>query len=183
MLVALALIAVSAAAATMAPGDVAVDRAPKHCTAFSIDAAGRGHRFDVCRRQAMADLPRGPWSTLRAFADGGYLAASGTTLNVFDADDHLVRTLTPQIDGVKALAFDADAQSVWVATAHGVAKVSLPNGNLLLSVAGVGPRLEVYGEQRPASALAAVQDIPSLSTPFLVALAAALIAFAWSRLK
>ena len=160
-----------------------VDLAPDQCTVFYIDAAGTGRRFNVCTGQPLANLLSGPWNAVRAFGDGGYLAARGATLDLFDANDHLVRTLTPQIEAVNALAFDIDPRYVWVGTIGVLAKVELSNGSRVLYGASRPLTFAVNGEQRPASAAVAVQDIPTLSTPLLSLIAAALIALAWQRLR
>jgi len=160
-----------------------IDLAPDQCTVLYLDSAGNGRRFDVCTGQPLANLAPGPWSAVRAFADGGYVAARNATLNIFDASDHLLRTLTPQIDQVTALAFDVNPRYVWVGTIYGVAKVGLAAGDRPLFGGLATTALAVNGEQRPASALAAVQDIPALSPGLLFAVALGLIALAWLRLR
>ena len=159
-----------------------LDLGADQCTIFYTDGAQTGRRFDVCAQHALPDLAPGPWNAVRAMSDGGYIAGRNSTLSIFDAQNHLLRTFTPQIDSVSALAFDADPRFVWVGTTGTIAKIDLANG-ARVAFGGVGPLyLAVNGEQRPTAA-AFAPTIPALSPPLLLALALGLTVLAWQRLR
>lgn len=166
-----------------------LDLGADQCTIFYTDGAQNGRRFNACSVQALPDLAPGRWTAVRAMSDGGYIAARGSTLSVFDAQNHLLRAFTPQIDPVTALAFDADPQFVFAGTASTIAKIRLADGTPVSSggppvaFGGPGPLfLAVNGEQRPAAAPLAA-DIPTLSPSLLFALALGLILLALQRLR
>jgi len=159
-----------------------IDLAPDQCTVFYVRETSVG-RFNVCTGLPLADVPGGAWRGVRAFVDGGYVVVRDSTLSVYDAHDQPVRTMTSQFADPTSLSFDVDPHTVVVGTAHGVAKVSLASGNVITSIGGDIVAVAVAGEQRPASADVAVQDIPSLSPRLLFALALGLIALAWLRLR
>jgi hypothetical protein len=159
-----------------------LDLAGDQCTLLYTDGAQTGRRFDVCTQQALPDLAPGPWTAVRAMSDGGYIAGRDSTLSIFDAQNHLLRTFTPQIESVSALAFDIDPRFVWVGTIGTLAKIDLSDGGRV-AVGGVGPLyLAVNGEQRPAAA-AFAPTIPALSPLLLLAMALGLIILAWQRLR
>jgi hypothetical protein len=159
-----------------------LDLAGDQCTLLYTDDAQVGRRFDVCTQHALPDLAAGPWNAVRAMSDGGYIAGRDATLSIFDAQNHLLRTFTPQIESVSALAFDADPRFVWVGTTGTIAKIDLANG-ARVAVGGFGPLyLAVNGEQRPAAANFAA-TIPALSPPMLLAIALGLTVLAWQRLR
>jgi hypothetical protein len=158
------------------------DLGADQCTIVYTDGAQTGRRFDACGVQALPDLAPGPWTAVRAMSDGGYIAARQSTLSIFDAQNHLLRSYTPQIEAVTALAFDIDPQFVWAGTAFTLTKIRLADG-VRVSFGGVGPLyLAVNGEQRPAAAPLAA-DIPTLSPSLLFALALGLMVLAWQRLR
>jgi len=158
------------------------DLAPDQCTVFYIDGGTIGRRFNICTGQPLADLPSGPWNAVRALSDGGYIAGRAGALSIFDANDHLLRTLTPPIQTPWCMAFDSDSHYIWVGTVGGpIVKVQLENGSNALSGA-TAFWLAVNGEQRPATATLAA-DIPTLSPSPLFALALGLILLALQRLR
>ena len=157
------------------------DLASDQCTIVYTDNAQNGRRFDACTQTPLADLAPGPWDAVRAMGDGGYLAARQSTLSIFDAQNHLLRSLTLQIHPISAIAFDSDPAFVRVGTTFTLEKIRLSTGERVDATA-LGPLyLAVNGEQRPAAAAFAT-TVPSLSPPLLFGLAAALIALAWQRL-
>lgn len=159
-----------------------LDLAGDQCTLLYTDGAQHGRRFDVCTQQPLPDLAPGPWTAVRAMSDGGYLAGRDATLSIFDAQNHLLRTFTPQIESVTALAFDSNPRFLWAGTPGAVAKIDLATG-ARVAFGGIGPLyLAVNGEQRPAAA-AFASTIPALSPPLLLAMALGLIVLAWQRLR
>jgi hypothetical protein len=157
------------------------DLGADQCTLFYTDGAQTGRRFDVCTLQPLPDLAAGAWRAVRAMSDGGYIAADGSVLRIFNAQNQLLRTLSPQIDTTGPLVFDVDPNFVWVGGAIALVKVDLTNGT---KVTGGTPSplfLAVNGEQRPAAAL--TTDIPTLSPSLLAALAVGLILLASLRLR
>ena len=102
--------------------------------------------------------------------------------SIFDAQNKLLRSYTPQIDSVTTLDFDIDPQYLWAGTAFTLTKIRLGDGVRVL-FGGPGPLyLAVNGEQRPAAAALAT-DIPTLSPSLLFALAFGLILLALQRLR
>jgi len=158
------------------------DLGSDQCTIFYTDDAQTGRRFDACTQQVLPDLAPGPWDAVRAMSDGGYVAARGSTLSIFDAQNHLLRAFTPQIPEIDALAFDTDPQFLWAGGSGTLAKIRLADGSRVAFVSPGPLYLAVNGEQRPAAALFAA-DIPALSPALLFAVALGLIALAWQRLR
>ena len=162
------------------------DLAPDQCTIFYTDGAETGHRFNACTGQQLPDIPGGPWVAIRALADGGYVAAKQSTLSIFDAHDHLVRALAPEIGSgnITALAFAADPHALWIGTNIALVKIDFASGRAINSGGTGVVYLAVNGEQRPTSAVAiAPQDVPSLSPSLLAVLAFGLIVLAILRLR
>jgi hypothetical protein len=158
------------------------DLGADQCTIFYTDGVQTGRRFDACSVQALPGLAPGPWTAVRAMSDGGYIAVRQSTLSIFDAQNKLLRSYTPQIESVTTLAFDIDPQYLWAGTAFTLTKIRLGDGVRVL-FGGVGPLyLAVNGEQRPAAATLAT-DIPTLSPSLLFALALGLILLALQRLR
>ena len=161
-----------------------IDVAPDQCTVFYTDAALHGHRFNTCTGQPLADLAPGTWNALRAMSDGGYLAANGGTLSVFDANNQLLRSYVEQPWTIRALAFDADPRFVWIGVGT-ASKMRLADGTIVGIVNALFSGVEeiaVNGEQRSAAADLST-NIPALSPPLLFALALGLTALAWQRLR
>jgi hypothetical protein len=142
--------------------DPSFDLAAEGCTVLYTDVAEIGRRFNACTGTALANLPGGPASVVRALADGGFVTVHAITLDFYDTTDRLVRTFNviripypfPD-DKITDLRFDSDPRYLWVA-ATVVYKVRIGDGTVTLS-AGPGSsqppqNLAVNGEQRPTVA-------------------------------
>jgi len=159
-----------------------LDLGPDECTLFYTDPAQTGRRYNICAQLPLANLPPGSWNAVRAMSDGGYAAASNSTLSIFAAHDQLLRAYTPQAGEIYALAFDADPGFILLGTLNGLDRIRLADGVPTGHFNSIIVALAVNGEQRPAAAPLAT-DIPALSPPLLFAVALGLMALAWQRLR
>jgi hypothetical protein len=159
-----------------------LDLGPDQCTLFYTDGAQSGRRYNICAQLPLANLPPGSWSAVRTMSDGGYAAASGSTLSIFDGQDHLLRAYTPQVSDIYALAFDSDPGFILLGTSNGVYRIRLADGVPTGHFSSIIVAVAVDGEQRPAAAPLST-DIPTLSPPLLFAVALGIMALAWQRLR
>ena len=129
------------------------DVAEDLCTVFYTDEAYVGRRFDICNGQPLADLAPGPYQAIRALSDGGYIVARiGPSLEIYDANNRLLRTLAPPTAEISAMAFDPDPRFLWLGTETGLAKIRLDDGSIVASAAdSPAAVLAVNGEVRPAA--------------------------------
>jgi hypothetical protein len=160
-----------------------LDLAADDCTLFYTDAAQNGRRFNVCTGQPLPDLAPGPWTAVRALADGGYVTVRDATLRIFDTNNALVRTVPLPVTGIRAIAFDIDPQFIWLGGEAPLTKVRLATGEYVSSGGFQSDYLAVNGEQRPSLATIAAQNVPALLPSLLAFLACALIALGWWRLR
>ncbi|HKS21884.1 MAG TPA: hypothetical protein VJZ76_03725 [Thermoanaerobaculia bacterium] len=159
-----------------------LDLGPDQCTLFYTDGARTGRRYDVCTQQPLTNLAPGPWNAVRAMSDGGYAAASNSTLSIFDAQNHLLRAYTPPVDEILALAFDSDPGFILLGTVRGIQRLRLADGVITDSFLSIIVAVAVNGEQRAASAPLST-GIPTLSPALLFAVALGLTALGWQRLR
>ncbi len=156
--------------------DPSLDLAADSCTVLYTDVAEVGRRFNACTGTALANLPGGQASVVRALADGGFVTVHTITLDFYDTTDRLVRTFDVirfpypfAGDKITDICFDSDAHFLWVA-ATVVYKVRIGDGTVTLSAGPGVPQtpqnLAVNGEHRPTVAGVAASRRRIASRPF-----------------
>jgi hypothetical protein len=131
-----------------------LDLASDGCTVLYTDGTQTGRRFDACTGTALANLPGGPATVVRALADGGFVTVWGITLSFYDATDRLIRSFAifPNfLNTITDLRFDSDPRFLWL-TGYEILKVRIADGYISGGNSRPPHSVAVNGEQRPTIA-------------------------------
>jgi len=129
-----------------------IDLAGDNCTLYYFDHAAAIQRYDICSGNALAPLvPGRAFESFRVLADGGVVAARNESLEFYDRDGHLLKSIVVTGAPAVSISFDVDPAYVWAGVPLFIAKVRISDGTIVRSVPRLLDVIAVRGEWRPAS--------------------------------
>ena len=136
--------------------NVSIDIGNDGCTLDYIGAAGAASRFDACSGVALPALVPGErFESIRALADGGFVASSGNELRFYDSSGRLAAHISvPNTDHIATLAFDIDPDYLWIGTEDQLLRMNIRDHSIAAKVNLLEPHhVAVYGETRANTAV------------------------------
>jgi len=129
-----------------------IDLAGDNCTLYYFDHGATIQRYDICSGNALAPLvPGRAFESFRVLADGGVVAARNKSLEFYDRDGHLLKSIVVTGAPAVSISFDADPAYVWAGVPQFIAKVRISDGTIVRSFPHLLDVIAVRGERRPAS--------------------------------
>ena len=129
-----------------------IDLAGDNCTLYYFDHGATVQRYDICSGNPLAPLvPGRAFESFRVLADGGVVAARNESLEFYDRDGHLLKSIVVTGAPAVSISFDVDPAYVWAGVPLFIAKVRISDGTIVRVVPRLLDVIAVRGERRPAS--------------------------------